>query len=165
MRSLTSVVERPSAFDSFANYAGQTDFAGWDCLLTRNRDSDVLTECNFAVALERLGGEGDDVQVYRFGHWACGWWEALAVRQGTAAHARATEIAERLADYPVLDDDAYSAAEQEAADQIWRDCYSPKERIAYIRRHRSQFEPNDWRDLRACVRGEYFGGYASELVY
>ena len=160
MRALEQVVASPSAFDSLSNYVGQSQFPGWDCLLIRNRDSDVLSECNFAVALEQLGGESDSVQIHRFGHWACGWWEALAVQQGTPAHATATAIAEQLEDYPVLDDDAFSEAEQIAADQIWANCYSPAERIKYIRDHRRRFEFHDWADMRSCVRGEYFAGYA-----
>ena len=47
----------------------------WDWLIlptTRNRDSDLLSESNFTVALRELGGEGDKVEVHRMGHWACG---------------------------------------------------------------------------------------------
>jgi hypothetical protein len=39
-----------------------------------------------------------------------------------------------------------------------------KERIAYIRKHRSEFEFADLRDMLSCVRGNYFAGYASELI-
>lgn len=70
--------------------------------------------------------------------------------------------------------DCYSEAEQEEADQIWRECYSPAERVEYIRKNRSEFsdrcdpkwtEPVEaWRNLLACVRGKVFWGYASELV-
>ncbi len=164
MRPLADVVASPSGFDSLSNYVGQTEFPGWDCFLTQNRESSVLETCNFAEGLKALGGESDDVHVHRFGHWACGWWEALAVKQGTAAHTLAVEMEARLADYLVLDEEAFSQAEQEEADLIWRDCYDVPQRIAYIRQFRQQFEFHDWADLRACIRGDYFAGYASELI-
>src|SRR4030095_1862616 len=163
MRTLRSVVENPSGLDSFANYAGDVPDDNWDCLLTQTRDSGTLERSNFAAALHMVGGESDDVQILRYGHWACGWWEALAIKQGTLSHIVATDISNRLADYPIVDEDHLGNIEQEEADHIWRTCYDAEDRIAYIRNHRSQFEFSDWRYLRACVRGEYFAGYASEL--
>lgn len=80
MRTLRAVVERPSAIDSYANYMGERPEPEWYCLLTQTRDSGCLERSNFAVALEQLGGEGENVTIERYGHWACGWWEALAVR-------------------------------------------------------------------------------------
>jgi len=80
----------------------------------RNRDSDLLSESNWAAALEQLGGEGEDVEVHRFGHWACGWLEIILVRPGTDAADTAERIAARLADYPVLDEEDYSRREYES---------------------------------------------------
>ena len=154
----------PSGLDSEANYAGDRPDPCWLCLMTHNRDSELLTESNWDTALQQLGGEGDDVQIFRFGHWACGWWEALTVKAGTQSETVAQEIADALADYPVLDEEDFSEREQSEADRAWRDWYSPQERIDYIRKHRSQFEFHDMRDLLSCVRGQYFAGYASELV-
>jgi len=136
----------------------------WLVLLTRSRDSDCLTESNWTVALDRLGGEGDDVQIDRFGHWACGWWEALSVRKGSEAEKVAEEMEEALADYPVLDDQHFSELETEEADRIWESCYSPKERIEYIREHPIEFEFSGFADMIGCVRGKWFGGYASDLI-
>ena len=164
MRPLNTVVKSPSAFDSLSNYAGVSDFPAMDYLLTRNRDSDTLTESNWRSALKLLGGEGDNVEILRFGHWACGWWEALAVKQGTPQHAIALEIEERLEGYPVVDENDWSELEEETAAQVWRDCYRPKERIAYIREHRNQFDFRGMADLLGCARGNYFAGYASELL-
>lgn len=48
--------------------------------------------------------------------------------------------------------------------EIWSNRYCARERIAYIHAHRHQFEFNDLSDMLACVRGEYFSGYASELL-
>jgi len=163
MKLLAHVVERPSAFDSPANYIGEREFPGWYCVLTRNRDSGVLAESNFRSALRGLGGESDTVAVHRFGHWACGWWEALAVLEGTPAYTQALALTEKLEDYPVVDEEDLSTLERETADTIWRDCYSVKERINYIREHGAEFEFRDYADMRGCVRGDYFAGYASEL--
>lgn len=164
MKTLTQVVKSPSPLDSWSNYVGQTDFAGWDCLLTQNRDSDCLIRSNFRSALKVLGGEGDNVTIHRFGHWACGWWEALAVKQGTPEHDTASKLADRLENYPVVDDEDFSALEQGEANDTWKSCYSWRERVNYIREHPSQFEFRELRDILACVRGQYFAGYASELI-
>ncbi len=165
MRTLNQVVERPSALDSRANYIGQSDFPEWDCLLTQNRDSDCLSRSNFRSALKELGGESDNVEIHRFNHWACGWWEALAVKQNTDEHKIAMQIESRIENYPVVDENDYSELELSEANDIWRDCYNSKERVEYIRKHRSQFDFRDFQDLLGCVRGNYFAGYASELLH
>ena len=164
MRKLLEVVKNPSAFDSFANYIGETNFQDFECLLTRNRDSNVLAESNFETALEMLGGESENVQINRFGHWACGWWESLSVKPGTPQFEIAKQIERSLSEYPVLDEEDWSNREQDSANETWRFCYTERERIRYIRDHRNQFDFNDFADLRAVIRGQYFNGYASELI-
>ncbi len=164
MKTLIQIVSNPSGFDSLSNYVGETNFDGWFCLLTQNRDSDCLIRSNFRSALKELGGESDSVAIHRFGHWACGWWEALAVKQGTPEFEIAEAIETRLADYPVVDEEDYSALETDEANEVWRDCYRPKERIEYVRKHASQFEFHNFEDLLGCIRGKYFAGYASELL-
>lgn len=156
---------RPSQFDS-AGLALE-DRQDWLVLpCGRNRDSDCLAESNFAVALERLGGEGDDVEVHRFGHWACGWFEVVLVRPMTAAHLEADRIEAALEEYPVLNENDYSQRESDEADRTWRHGYTERARIRYIRDHRSQFEFSSFSDLLGCVRGNYFArvGSASELL-
>jgi hypothetical protein len=64
----------------------------------------------------------------------------------------------------VLNEEDYSEEEQEEAEVIWRECYQPQDRIAYIRKYRNQFDFSDFADLLGCVRGNYFAGYASELI-
>mgnify|MGYP001617057384 CR=1 FL=1 len=164
MRTLLWTLGNCSSFDSFANYLGERPGEEWDCLLTQNRDSDCLSRSNFRSALKELGGESESIEVHRFGHWACGWWEALAVKQGTPEHAIALQIEQRIYGYPVVDDDDFSELESEEADDIWRNCYWESERVDYIREHRSQFEFHSFADLLGCVRGKYFAGYASELL-
>ena len=160
----------PSAFDGPSNYVSwdreaENAIADWLVLpCGRNRDSDCGTESNWHVALKMLGGESDNVQIHRFGHWACGWYELIVVRPGSPAETTAREIEESLDGYPILDDDDFSEREREAADQTWRDCFNAKERLEYVREHRSQFEFHGFADMLSCVRGEYFAGYAGELL-
>ena len=131
----------------------------------QSRDSDALERSNFTCMLKALGGESDTIIVVRESHWAVGWVEWIAIHESDAkALAIADDIAERLADYPVINEDHFSEVEQEDASETWRNCYSDRERLAYVRDHRDQFEFHDFKDLLSCVRGEYFAGYASELL-
>lgn len=134
MQPLSKVVANPSGWDSLSNYIGQSDFPGWDCLLTQNRDSDCLKRSNFSSALCMLGGEGVNVQVHRFGHWACGWWEALAVRQGTLEHSKALEIEKDMEAYPVVDEEHWGNLEQNEAAEYW-ERLSVEDRIELCQKH------------------------------
>jgi hypothetical protein len=160
----------PSSFDGPSNYVSwdrdaEDSIAEWLVLpCGRNRDSDCGTESNFAVARKMLGGEGDNVQTHRFGHWACGWYELIVVRPDTDQARIAGEIEESLDGYPILDENDWSEREQVAADETWKNCYRPAERLEYVREHREQFEFHSFADLLGCIRGTYFAGYASELI-
>lgn len=113
LESLSKTVANPSGFDSLANYIGSVPEVEWLKVITRNRDSDILTESNFQCALDQLGGESDTVEIFRFGHWACGWWEALAVKKGSKEEAIAQKIVNDLDAYPVLDENDFSEREME----------------------------------------------------
>jgi len=91
----------------------------------QHRDSDVLDVSNMAAALAGMGGEGEDVEVLRFRHWACGWVEEISFRMDSEAAEIAHVLAMSLEDYPVLDDEDYSEREFEA-DHPFGDpsCYS-----------------------------------------
>jgi len=135
----------------------------------QSRDSDCLEASNFVTMLRLLGGESDVVTVVRESHWLVGWVEWIAIEaDGTPEADKALQIADeakgRLEDYPVLDESDWSEREQEAANEVWTNCYDDKQRLDYIRRNRSQFEFHDYGDLIGCVRGRYFAGYASELL-
>mgnify|MGYP001442215662 CR=1 FL=1 len=130
----------------------------------RNRDSGPLDESNFAVALKILGGESSTVEVHRFNHWGPGWFELILVAPDSIEFREAERIEGSLADYPVLDEMDFSERESDAANQTWKNCYGNKDRIRYIRKKRYQFEFADFRDMLSCVRGNYFSGYASELI-
>lgn len=148
-----------------SHYAGETWPDYYSAGVGQSRDSDCLERSNFAEMLQLLGGETETVIVVRESHWAVGWIEWIAIHQDDEASlAIADEAKGRLEDYPVLNEDDFSTREMEEANEIWRECYSPFERIDYIRRYRSQFEFHDFADMIACIRGEYFAGYASELI-
>jgi hypothetical protein len=130
-----------------------------------NRDSDALTRSNWECQLKALGGESEIVQVHRFGHWACGWFEIVLIDPAALETVKlAEELEAALENYPVIDDEHFSQTEHDEADEVWRNCYRERERVEYIRKHRDQFEFRDWQDLIGCVRGKYFAGYASELL-
>jgi hypothetical protein len=132
-----------------------------------NRDADALTRANFkdlTAILERIDPELEDHETHRFGHWACGWFEIVLVRPGSEAAEECGQIEDGLADYPVICEETFSAEEREEADSVWQDCYSYSERVAYIRKRRSDFDFYDLGDMLGCVRGEYFAGHASELL-
>lgn len=133
--------------------------------VSRTRDSDCLSESNFDAALEALGGESEDVEVHRFGHWGPGWFEIILVRPGSPAESIAVDLERRLEDYPVLAEDDYCEREMEEANRVWSDCYNVRERVRYIRANRRQFEFRGLADMLGCVRGNYFAGYASELLH
>jgi hypothetical protein len=131
----------------------------------QSRDSDALERSNFRCALAQLGGETDTVTVVREGHWAVGWVEWIAIHQDDEDALRiADRLQEKMQGYPVLDEEDWSNEEHEEANEIWRNCYTPAERIRYIREHSSQFEFVDLRDMLECVRGKCFAGFASDLI-
>ncbi len=131
------------------------------CSLTRG--SDCLEESNHHKALERFGGESDTVTTVEHNHWACGWIRFILVSPERKAEVE--RLIDKLDCYPILCEHDYSEREMNAANEVWEHCYSPAERIAYIREHSSQFEFHKFKDLMGCVRGRYFAGYSSELLY
>jgi hypothetical protein len=147
------------------NYIGECWPATYSTGVGQSRDSDALERSNFRTMLDAIGGESETVTVVRESHWAVGWVEWIAIHQDDAKALKiADEQVERLAEYPVLDDDDFSETEQQDANETWQNCFSSEERIRYIRKHKSQFEFHDYADMLSCVRGKYFAGYASELL-
>lgn len=139
---------------------GLDDRQEWLVLgVSQTRDSGVLDRCNFAVALESLGGESDTVEVHRFGHWGPGWFEVILVAPGSPAEREANAIEAALADYPVLADDRLSAMADEEAREAWSH-ERTRDRLEYIRRHRSEHGFRSFADLLGCARGRHFAGDA-----
>lgn len=160
---------RPTAFDQAGAFLDD-DRQSWivgPCTVTR--DSDPLEESNWESMLAMLRDLGaddalEDWEIHRFGHWGPGWFEIVIARPGSKAAAVLVDLESRLDDYAVIDEEDYSEREQEEADRVWKDCYSIRERINYIAKHRSQFNFRSFSDMMTCVRGYYFAGYASELI-
>lgn len=65
---------------------------------------------------------------------------------------RLTEVLENSA---CFDDEAW---------EVWAQCLSPAERLAYIRKHRSEFRFTDHNEVVAVVRGRRFTGCSSRLL-
>ena len=108
--------------DGYNNFTGDdSEYRDWYDVIGRCRDSDALAESNFRVALRRLGGEGDDVRIERYGHWAVGWIEEIYVRPESAAFAIAEEIERELKDYPILDEDDLADLEEQIDDENCED--------------------------------------------
>ena len=92
-------------------YAGENHFNSY-MFLGRNRESDIYDESNFHVALARLGGESETVQVIRERHWACGWIEWIKISASdTVAINKAKIMIDELNDYPCLCEDDLSERE------------------------------------------------------
>ena len=120
--------------DGYHNFSGDdSDYQDWFGVAGRSRDSDIMEQSNFDGTLNRLGGEGKNVRVERYKHWACGWIEEIYVRPKTKQFKIAKEIEESLKNYPVLDEDDYSEREWEATNEYW-DNASLREKIEICKR-------------------------------
>ncbi len=113
---MTVTLERfggSSAANSRAYWGTRED---WLVALRQNRDSDDIDRSNWMCITEEFARlfeneQNEDWAIERESHWAVGWVEALLVRPGTPAADWAQQIADRLADYPVFDDEHHSMLE------------------------------------------------------
>jgi hypothetical protein len=155
----------PTSLD--AKGLGLPDLQDWLVApVSRTRDSGVLAKSNWDVVLKDLEEHdtGEDLEVHRFGHWGPGWFEIILIRPESKCAQVAEEWEGVLANYPVACDEDFSQKEQEEANLIWRDCYNNQERIKFIRENIDEFTWNSFSEIRQCVRGEAFYGYASILL-
>jgi len=107
----------PTAFDPKG--LNLDDRQDWLVLgLIRTRDSGTLAESNFATALNGLGGEGETVEVHRFGHWGPGWFEIILLHPSREPEGQAIE--DQLENYCVLDEEDLSQREMEAQEEDWK---------------------------------------------
>lgn len=107
MTTLTPI--RGSAAESFAYYG---DREGWLIGLAVHRDSNTIDRSNWRVIVPpMLADHPEDAAVERMRHWAVGWVDYLLVRPDTLAADKATEWAERLARYPLADEDDWGELE------------------------------------------------------
>ena len=115
-------------------------------LLSRHRDSCLLTNFNFEHALAMLEDIGDSgYSVLRERHWGHGWIETIMIHEHACEQIieAALDILASLAQYPILSEDRYSTVVHEAMCDLWegmalRDrialCASAEESIFMARR-------------------------------
>ena len=121
-------------FDCFCWHRARDldDPENWCIVYSHNRDSGLLDESN-AAAIEATMEpflEGEDLCPEHHHHWACGWIDGYSIRvfrdgQITEAFRKYHELAERLDNYPLLDEEDYSSRECEATlanipDAAWK---------------------------------------------
>lgn len=106
----------------------------WAIIYTHNRDSSLLDQSNAAVIEKAMqpftDGDDPDVVFESHDHWAVGHVDGFSVRvfkdgQITEAFRTCHGLAERMADYPILDESDYSQREFDATydnigDAAWR---------------------------------------------
>lgn len=107
----------PTSLD--AKGAFLPDRQNWYVLpLIATRDTcNPLELSNWDVAQKILDDAGAEYEIHRFGHWGPGWFEIILVHPDSV-HA-AQDIADRLEDYPCLDESDWSDREAEAAAEDW----------------------------------------------
>jgi hypothetical protein len=93
----------------------------WAIIYTYHRDSTLLDQSNAAAIEETLQPfvERGDVVPECHHHWAVGHVDGFSIRvfrrgRITKAFRKYHELAQRLADHPILDEDDYNAREYEA---------------------------------------------------
>ena len=92
-------------------YYGERE--GWLIALSQHRDSEALDRSNFAVISADLRGRfTDDVAIESTSHFLVGWVEYLLVSPDNADAVAAAEAwRDRLADYPVADEENFGELE------------------------------------------------------
>ena len=101
-------------FEPGPHYSGKLLEPGWKVTLMHSCMDDVLAECNFKVFLKSLGGESETIRIERVGFSGDGWYEFIAINStNQVAMDQAKGMLDKLLDYPILDDDAFTEAEEE----------------------------------------------------
>ena len=134
------VILAPYAWGTPDHYFGHNP-VGEYVVAVKNRGSSLLAEHNYEVIetalMELAPGDWDEavmesgpVYSWRARHWACGWVDYLMVHPEApdAVLIRAAELLKALAEYPILDEDAYGEKEYAAADENWA-CLSVADRV------------------------------------
>jgi hypothetical protein len=106
----------------------------WAIFYTRNRDGGLSEQSNDIAIHNALlpftKGDNPDVVEEHHTHWAVGWVDGFSIRvfkrgRITKAFKIYHELAQRMADYPLLDEDDYYSREYgttlaNIADSAWR---------------------------------------------
>lgn len=152
-----NVFGNPDSFYSGTNAPIETFYV----IATQHRNSGLLDTTNFAAICERLGDicpqseidkyqahQPDGWYIYSASHWMCGWVEYILISPTAPAEllAAGEEILRELAAYPVMDEEALSEAQWQAAGEIWNECSTPTERWGMIHSYsRDEFRPAECR--------------------
>lgn len=90
--------------------------------VSRTRNGGLVEQANWGAFLDALlpSDEGDDYEIHRFGHWACGWFEIMLLKRGTTAYEIGRKAEMKLADYPVLDDMMLEGLERNEEERVWK---------------------------------------------
>jgi hypothetical protein len=132
-------------------------------IIGQHRDSETIEVSNFRVALKMLGGESKRVIIVRALHWAVGWVESIMVHKTALKKIEIGQgIADKLEDYPILDDDDYQELEMEELEEAWNtwgfnDCLAPIEKIISPLLYRG------W--LKDCIKDIRIKNKINSLVY
>lgn len=163
-------------FDCFVWYRDDIDDkSNWSIFYTHHRDSGLLDQSNAAIIAKALvpftEGDDPDVVFESHHHWAVGHIDGFSVRvfkRGRITKAFQTyhELAERMDDYPILDETDYSNREYEStleniANSAWRlkdEFHLPEDWVGDVYSWFS--ENND----RAIENRDDQGGYPEEEV-
>ena len=123
-------------FDSFCWHRASEleDADDWCIVYTHHRDSEILAQSNTAIidkSLERfVDADDSDVVAEQHSHWACGWIDGYSIRvfrkgEITDAFKVYHDLAERMDQYPILDEEDFRRREFEATlenigESAWR---------------------------------------------
>ena len=103
---------QPLGGSSAEHFAYWGERASWLVALSQHRDSDYIARSNWRlIAPAMVAAYPDDAAIESQSHWAVGWSEVLLVRPDTESARAAQEFADRIADYPMIDEDDASAVE------------------------------------------------------
>lgn len=146
-REIARKVAQETGWDVDEYAAGR----GWTAVgvgpVGRSRDSDALETSNFRTAQALLDDAGARYATVHFGHWAVGWVDEIAYDAGDPATVAAVaSIRARLDEYPVLDEEDYSAQEWADNHPDGRHCYASRDAECHATDYLSRIIPR--RDAR-----------------
>lgn len=131
--------KRLSRWTTPADYFGEVWPDYYRAGVGQNRDSSALERSNFACFLEALGGESETTFVVRESHWAVGWIEWIAIHESDERSlAIADTLAERLENYPILDERHLSELEWTVSADYW-DSLAPREKVQFALNERARY--------------------------
>lgn len=125
-------LERPDSFFTSDDSIGTTHAL----TIGVHRDSDVIERSNWEVISKDMTERfGDDVHIHGASHWAVGWIDQLAVRVYLYPHPYVGRVVspafqaivewqEKLEEYPLADESAYSEMEYEEALETLENSYN-----------------------------------------